>query len=725
MSRLLLVLWLGMLGFTAAGSTLRWRWSNPLPHGNNVNDLAFAPARGFVQVCDRGQLYTSPDGSDWSFHELGIRTQLRGVTVFGSRLIATGEAGRIVWSDDWNTFTALDLGTTNWLEGVAASPNRLVAVGDNGVLYTSDTGTNWTLQASADAQRQWLRSVAWGGAAPGFFAAVGENSRIMTSPDGLTWTLRTVTAGNGAHLNRVAPAGTGFTVTGDGGTVIFGNSSGTAWVRQQGSPAVGALNAAAAPSNTVRLVAGDREVQRAVLAGTSVTWSDETDPQKPFPAPDAEYLSAVWDGSGFWLGGRTGLLVYGQPTTEGPINWAAYASPTRQWLFDLTTATAYGTNVTAVWTNNAVAYVTNRTTNTFYVAAGDYATLLTSDQGVTWSTALAPASATNATYLGLDGNANGLVAVGSGGTISFSPVAYEPFVTTNRFTNGATVVEVVVTNQLNTLGLAWQAVSSPTAQDLQGVAASDRRYVIAGADGFLATSDNGTDWATRPSGTTRFLSGAASWPGGFVVVGDAGTVLTSPDGETWTPQASGATNWLYRVRYAQGKFVAVGEGGTIATSPDAATWTLHPTGVTNWLNDAEFVHDRWVVVGNQGTVFTSPDGLTWTRDSALITGKSLYAAATLRGQLVTAGIEGIILRAQVGPFPEPVTLANYPHQPAENLFLFLGATDQSFRLERSTELTAWQPDAELEITSPNGVLLFLSTGTNAPDRQFFRALELP
>jgi hypothetical protein len=95
--------------------------------------------------------------------------------------------------------------------------------------------------------------------------------------------------------------------------------------------------------------------------------------------------------------------------------------------------------------------------------------------------------------------------------------------------------------------------------------------------------------------------------------------------------------------------------------------------VTNWLNDVEFVAGQWFVVGNQGTVLSSPDTVTWTADPTLITGKSLYAATTLHGQLITAGVEGVILRAQIGPFPEPVTLANYPKLETEQLFLSPGA----------------------------------------------------
>ena len=91
------------------------------------------------------------------------------------------------------------------------------------------------------------------------------------------------------------------------------------------------------------------------------------------------------------------------------------------------------------------------------------------------------------------------------------------------------------------------------------------------------------------------------------------------------------------------------------------------------------------------------------------------------GQLVSVGMEGVILRAQAGAFPNPVRFLEFPQKPAENLFLFSGSLDQTFRLDFSTDLVDWTFGSELEITDPQGVLLLLDGGTNNPAQQFFRA----
>ncbi|HYG36318.1 MAG TPA: hypothetical protein VEC99_16110, partial [Clostridia bacterium] len=102
----------------AAAPELRWRWSNPAPHGGNVFDMTY----GFglaVQVAERGQIYTSEDLVFWTPRDSGTTNSLRAVTFFGSRLIITGERGTVLYADSLDAFGRIGLGTSDWLEGVA------------------------------------------------------------------------------------------------------------------------------------------------------------------------------------------------------------------------------------------------------------------------------------------------------------------------------------------------------------------------------------------------------------------------------------------------------------------------------------------------------------------------------------------------------------------------------------------------------------------------------
>jgi hypothetical protein len=143
---------------------LPWRWANPLPHGNNVADLAFNSTWGYLQVTDFGQIYTSPDLSSWQRTDTGLRLALRSMAFKGTRLVIVGESGLVLWSDSPGTFNTVRLGTTDWLEGVAASANQFVAVGDNASIYVSSDGVSWS--RTSPGVTDWLHGVAYGGLTP-------------------------------------------------------------------------------------------------------------------------------------------------------------------------------------------------------------------------------------------------------------------------------------------------------------------------------------------------------------------------------------------------------------------------------------------------------------------------------------------------------------------------------------------------------------------------------
>lgn len=719
---LLILAWSHAGGVISLAADLAWHWSNPLPHGNNIFGVAFRTNRFYVQVTDYGQLYTSSDLTRWEPRKTGTRLALRGASFLKDRLLVSGENGLILWADDPQEIRQVHLNTASWLEGVAASSDVAVAVGDDGVIFRSTDGQNWT--RINVPFRNWLRGVVWGG---GLFVAVGEQDGIFTSPDGLEWTARTVSDGRKANLNKGAWTGERFIVAGDavGGeaTVVVGSADGTSWsIVQPRNPATNDLITATAEAPGSEIVAGNLEMWF-FSTRPNTNWASliALDPEDG--PPPAVYLSSLWDGNRYLFGGRTGRTISATRNTLALI-WSEYASPPRSWLFDLATATSVATNVTAALNGGEVTYGAVRTTNHFFVAAGDYATLMYSDTGIAWNPALAPLNAENRTYLGLAGNRDRLVAVGNGGLISVSPVAYEPFVSSQVLTNVTEVIEVAVTNWINTLGLAWYASTSPTDRDLQAACATESLMVVGGEDGFLATSTDGTNWVERSTGTTAFLSSLESSAEGFVAVGDRGTILTSPDAMTWTRQSAPTDKWIYRVRKGgDGTWVAVGENGLLLTSTDRTNWTLRPTGLTNWLNDAEWIAGIWFVVGNQGTVLTSTNAVTWSNDG-IITGKSLYAVATLDERLVTAGVDGIILRTRVTPFPTPVSLVRYPSSPPDQLFLFSGQTDQIFQLDRGTSLMNREAGPRLEITSPDGTLLYFDPTSNEFDSQFFNTTNL-
>lgn len=661
--------------------SLVWRWSNPTPHGNNIIDMVQTNSF-WIQVAEKGRIYTSGDSQNWTPWESGTTAALRSVAFFNGKLLMGGENGTILFGDSVSNLRLITLRTTDWIEGVTASPNLAVAVGDNGAIYTSSSGLEWQRQTVSFTN--WLRSVTFGTPAGiGIFVAVGESGLIATSDAGRIWQRRP--SPTTQDLNRVVWGQGQFWAVGNGGQVLT-SATGLAWQLVNAS-ASSNLNAIALSPNAT-LVAGEDEVRLREGLGA---WSNELDPAKALPAPAWTYLSAAWGGQSFLLGGRTGMLVEGFKTnqTSSPTFWLPLNESPRNWLWDV------------------------KRFPEVYVAVGDSATIMTSVNGVEWTQEVPPETTFGEVFLGIGGRTNLAIAVGSAGTIVVSRDERRQVVTTNP--NGSSA-----TNEVSTLGIFWQPVQhNLTIADLQGVAVQGNLFVVTGSEGAILTSTDGTNWVKRNSGTTKFLSSVEPFPGGFVSVGDDGALLTSVNGLDWTVRNSQTTNWLYRARFLGGRLLVVGQNGTLMTSRDGVTWTRQATGTDRWLNDVHFINNSFYAVGNQGTVLTSADASTW-REVGTITSKSLYAMASHEGKLVTVGMEGVILRSQIVPVTAPVRFVQFPRRSGENVFVFAGETDQRFSLDRSTNLIDWTVGPTLEILDPSGTLLFVDDRPNDPRQQFFR-----
>lgn len=670
---------------------LRWRWSNPAPHGGNVVDMAYSALHSLaVQVAEKGQVFTSSDLDVWLPRDTGTTAYLRAVAFLGPRLVIVGESGTVLFADDVGQIqhgVLADGPTSDWLEAVAASPSLAVAAGDNGSIYTSPDGALWKKQASGSTA--WFRGAAFGS---GTFIVVGEDGVIRVSANGTNWAASA--SPTKAHLNRVGYSGGRFIAVGEGGVAVTSTNKGASWFFES----TGATNHLqySAGGGADLLVDGVREVRLKENA-----WSNELG--KTNGPPEWTYYTALGLPNFFLIAGQTGLQSEGYQVGDTPYFWITPYNSIRNWLWDVVRLPA------------------------FYAAVGDYGTILTSPNGVDWTLEFVPPAGADKTLLGIGGTTNMLLAVGDGGTILCSPNLVTNVVITNA--------TGVVTQAVSSLGVLWFSVPKATTNDLQGVGVlSNSLFVAAGGKGTLLTSADGTNWNPVASGTTNLLTSVAEWPGGLVAVGDNGTLLTSANGLTWARTPMPTTNWLYRVRWLNGLLVVVGQRGTIFTSTNATTWQQRTSGTTAWLNDVCVVQDTWFAIGTGGTVLTSTNTVNWT-SRGTITGKHLYGVATDSKQLAVVGVEGVILRCQVVPDSTPVRFLNYarietsPPGTVANLYLFGGAPDQRFTLDRATNVvqSAWTTGPLLEITDGSGTLYYLEylSGPSLPPTEFYRATLSP
>ena len=701
---------LGALGLLAGAAPLsaqspRWRWANPTPHGNHVYDMV-SNLGVTVQVGDRGQAHASADLAAWEPLDTGTTNALLATVFQGDRLFITGERGTVLFADSLDEIQAgrLDIATDDWLEGVASSGSRLIAAGDNAALYISDdSGTNWTRKTVQFSN--WLTGITYGSTKG--FLVVGEDGFAAISSNGNSWNPQKTGVTNTFFRARFLN-NTYFAVGTRG--ALLSSPDGQKWTVLP----TGVTNSLfdIAWNGSSYLLVGDGEV---LVASAPTAWTNTRGVGRPVPPPRWTYYAATWEGAEYLLAGRTGMIVHGYSTNgvAGDLNlaWETHSDPVRNWLWDVTR-------------------VSGR-----YVVVGDLGTLMTSGDGFAWSLELPPNVATNVLMLGVGGDTNTLVAVGSRGTALYSTRSFTNVVSTNQVIVGINTTNTVVsTNLVNTLGIFWAAAAaSGTTNDLAAaVRFRGGSLVAVGGHGAVVRSDDeGRTWTPLPRPADVFLSGLAVFHDTLVAVGDRGTILTSTNATNWVAHPSGTTNWIFRVRALEETLVAVGEGGVVLSSPDALAWRAESSGTTRWLNDVTSVAEpvpAWYAVGVQGTVLVKTNGGGWAPADS-ITQRSLYGIShNETGQLVTVGIEGAILRTQLTLPQDPISFLSFDSQTNRLTFLMTGVTGQRFALDRTDDVsspTNWILGPTLEFLDPSGTLLYVEDqGTNIPPAREFRARQV-
>lgn len=112
------------------------------------------------------------------------------------------------------------------------------------------------------------------------------------------------------------------------------------------------------------------------------------------------------------------------------------------------------------------------------------------------------------------------------------------------------------------------------AQETEGVAYGNGRFVVSGQLGRLFTSTDGLAWQAVSSGTDANLGNAVFGGGRFLVfVPYRGEALTSTDGLTWT-RVSGLG--ARAATYANGRWVAVGWGRRLSSPRTASAGARSP-----------------------------------------------------------------------------------------------------------------------------------------------------
>jgi uncharacterized delta-60 repeat protein len=276
-----------------------------------------------------------------------------------------------------------------------------------------------------------------------------------------------------------------------------------------------------------------------------------------------------------------------EPSSTQADLWGACATPVEG-------VVAVGTGGTIVATGDGTKWVLipSGTTNWLlgvasgtgeFVVVGDAGIILSSPNLENWTQQTVGTARLNGVAYG-----NGIwLAVGEGGAVARS-TAQSPWTAGNAGVSGflrgvtyrADLGLFVVTGQGGVIlttpdGLTFKTVAAGTNADIECVAVGDSplEEVVAGSNGYLASSAGGAIWAPLVLASSTHFRGCVVPGRTAITVGSAGTILVTDLGSANTQAAStGVTGDLYAAATGNdgtGKdyAVAVGQGGLILRAP--------------------------------------------------------------------------------------------------------------------------------------------------------------
>jgi len=347
---------------------------------------------------------------------------------------------------------------------------------------------------------------------------------------------------------------------------------------------------------------------------------------------------------------------------------------------------------------SAVAYGAGR-----FVAVGPRGTVLTSEDGVTWTSRKSATSYDlyavaygNGTFVAGGEDAlltslDGITWALASSNIFISQIAF----CSNQFMawDGANVLT-------SSDAITWIKHPLANTLGLGGFAYGSNQFVAVGGAGSIFTSPDGSNWSNRTAKTTGSLYDVAYGNNQFVALGQgpdsSALFVTSPDGRTWTEDSPGTFYRLYlsSIAFGNGTFVAAGPDGTIVSSTDGKNWFARQPGTHADLSAVSFGGGQFVIVGNDyqnGTILTSPDGVTWWMSAFPVTTNRLSSVAYGDNQFVIGGDRGTILTSPDGyVWTQRDTRMTHPiFKVVYGNHLFVAGVSQDAAELTSTDGTSW------------------------------------
>lgn len=181
---------------------------------------------------------------------------------------------------------------------------------------------------------------------------------------------------------------------------------------------------------------------------------------------------------------------------------------------------------------------------------------------------------------------------------------------------------------IDSLGAVWISYKNPHSWEqvdvtfdviLEAVIYANNRFIIVGASGLFAKSNNGLVWEVGNIDSVDKYS-LTFGEGKYIAVGLNGSIFESTDGETWVDNSDSTfTQSIRTVAYGNGLFVCGGQAGAIRYSADGKVWTTATTNSTStisYIRGIAYSNGRFYACmytsAGKGEIWVSDDAATWT-----------------------------------------------------------------------------------------------------------------
>ena len=351
-----------------------------------------------------------------------------------------------------------------------------------------------------------------------------------------------------------------------------------------------------------------------------------------------------------------------------------------------------------VWTEQTSGTGNNLSDVTYgqslYVAVGQSSTILTSPDGVTWTSRSAPVSMSLIDDVAF---ANGVfVACG----LATDPIIY------------------------STDGITWLIGSGTSAAAAKGVAYGNSKWVVVANTAVYISTNNGVSWsATTAISALANVTSVSFSNGYFIATTSTPTLVRSSDGLTWTDVTPSGAGQFVDITFARPYYVALDVTGQIFISEDGTSWTkTRDADGDTWKTITSGDGMMVAVASSSGgdNVITSINGTEWIRRSG-IPDYAWNGSGFGNGLFVAVGDSGkIMTSANVSPTIYASGLFSDPFEPDTPWIVLVGYDTVGFyafgKASKSVSLAGYTVTAQSTIVQANNYLYLFRGDEQTPLR---------